>query len=210
MGIYAPKGHKNFIALRKELKLEVILLQEIKILEGKLLAIKNILWREAYFVALHAEGKFEGILYLWDRSKLDGRVIISSPNFCSIIFSSLISLEAFISMNVYAPTTCVGRRVSWSYINQMREALMGLSWFVVGYFNIFLAPYEKKGGVEGFSNGMHDFPRFFNDNNMLDLDLNKIKFTWMNGRYGDAHIQEKLDRILICQDYSMRFGSTLR
>lgn len=155
---------------------------------------------------VHVEGKFGGILFLWDRTKLEGRVIVSSPCFCSIFFTSLATLKTFIVTNVYAPTTCVGRKVLWFFLNQMHEAFMGLSWIVFGYFNASLLPLKKQGGVEVFNEGMQNFDRFINENNLMDLDLKRIKFTWTNGSYGVVHIQKKLDRILISQDYLTRFG----
>lgn len=92
---------------------------------------------------VHAKGKSRGILFLWDKYKLNSRVIISSQNFCSIIFSSIVFLETFIVMNAYAPTTCAGRIIIWYYVNQMREAFMGLSWCMVGDFNFSLDPSKK-------------------------------------------------------------------
>lgn len=150
-----PKRHKTFVMLRKDLKLEIILLQETKIRENRLSSIKNILWREVEFVAIHSEGKSRGIIYLWDGSKLNVQVIISSSKFCSILFSSILSLEIFFVTNVYAPMTCARRRVLWSSINKMREAFLGISWFVIRDFNVHLTPSEKKGGVEEFRDGMN-------------------------------------------------------
>lgn len=95
----------------KDLNPKIILLQEIKIWDSKLSSIKKTLWGEVDFITVHFEDKSGGILYLWDSSKFNGQVIISSLNFFSILFSFIISLEIFIVTNIYAPTTCVGRRV---------------------------------------------------------------------------------------------------
>lgn len=40
-GTYAPKRNKSLLALKKDLKLEIILLQEKKIIEGKAPSIKK-------------------------------------------------------------------------------------------------------------------------------------------------------------------------
>lgn len=112
-----PKRHRSFVALRKELNSKIILLQETKIRECKLISIKNILWRNAKFTVVHSEGKFRGILCLWDGSKLEGRVLMSSKRFWSILFSTKGSRETFIIINVYAPTTLAGRRILWSSLN---------------------------------------------------------------------------------------------
>lgn len=70
----------------------------------------------------------------------------------------------------------------WSSLNQMREAFEGLYWILAGDFNVMLVALDKKGEVEGFSEGMNDFDNFIKSNNLMDLDLKRFKFTWTNGR----------------------------
>lgn len=82
----------------------------------------------------------------------------------------------------------------------MREAFRSLCWIVVGDFNISLYPSEKRGGVEGFFDGMQDFVDFVHNNELMDVELKKFRLTWTNGRCRAAHIQAKLDRVLISQD----------
>lgn len=79
----------------------------------------------------------------------------------------------------------------------MREAFLGISWFVVGDFNVHLISSEKKGGVKGFKDGMVEFAQFVSKNNLMDLDLKRLKFTWTGGKKGAANIQTRLDRILL-------------
>lgn len=155
---------------------------------------------------VHFKGKFGGILCLWDISKFEGRVIVSSKSFCSILFSSKASSKTFIITNVYASTTLAVRRILCSSLNQMREAFLGLCSIVVGDFNVPLVPSKKKGGVEGFTEGMNEFANFVRCNNLMDLDLKRFRYTWTNGRKGDASIQAWLDRIFMSQDYVAQFG----
>lgn len=42
--------------------------------------------------------------------------------------------------------------------------------------------------MDGFSEGMNKFARFVTDDNLMDADLKRIKYTWTNGRCRDAHI----------------------
>lgn len=53
---------------------------------------------------------------------------------------------------------------------------------------------------------MQGFARFVNENNLLDLELKRVKFTWTNGRHGASHIEEKLDRIVVSKDRITNFG----
>lgn len=86
---------------------------------------------------------------------------------------------------MYAPTLMVGRKLLWASLNQMREAFKGLCWIVVGDFNVSLYPLEKRGRIEGFMDGMQDF---VHNNELMDVELKKFKFTWTNGRCGAANI----------------------
>jgi len=56
-GICDPKRHRSFVTLRKNLNSKIILLQETKIRENKLISIKNTLWREVEFATMHSERK---------------------------------------------------------------------------------------------------------------------------------------------------------
>lgn len=71
----------------------------------------------------------------------------------------------------------------------MREAFEGLYWILENNFNVPLMPSKKKGGVKGFYEGMIEFANFVRCNNLMDLDLKRFRFTWTNGRGGDANIQ---------------------
>lgn len=53
--------------------------------------------------------------------------------------------------------TYVGRRVLWSFLNQMREAFFSIIWFMAKDVNFHLTPLEKKGVVEGFRDRMVEF-----------------------------------------------------
>jgi len=46
----------------------------------------------------------------------------------------------------------------------------------------------KSKGVEGLKDSMEDFVRFVNGNNLMDLELRIIKYTWNNGKCGASHI----------------------
>lgn len=55
---------------------------------------------------------------------------------------------------------------------------------------------------------MQDFANFIHNNELMDVELKKLQFTWTNGRFGEANIYEKLDRVLISQDYLIKMGDS--
>lgn len=55
---------------------------------------------------------------------------------------------------------------------------------------------------------MKDFANFIYNSELMDVELNKLKYTWTNGRCGEANIQEKFDGVLISQDYLIKMGNS--
>lgn len=90
----------------------------------------------------------------------------------------------------------------------MKEVFMGIPWIVAVDFNMPLFPFEKKGGVKGFSESMQDFSNFINTNNLMDVDLRKDYFTWMIMHVGYHNIQIKLDRVLFSLDSLTKFENS--
>lgn len=109
-------------------------------------------------------------------------------NFCSLLFTFLNNKEKFIISNVYAPTTMLGRKMLWASLNQMRDTFRGICWIVAWDFNVSLFPSKKRDGIEGITDGMQYFINFVHKNELMDVELKKLKFTWTNARCGDTNI----------------------
>lgn len=60
--------------------------------------------------------------------------------------------------------------------------------------------------MEGFFEGMNEFASFVRCNNLMDIDLKRFRYTWTNGRRGEANIQAQLDRVIVSQDCVAWFG----
>ena len=67
----------------------------------------------------------------------------------------------------------------------------------MGAFNLPLYPSEKVGGMIDFNDSMKDLANFINNNDLMDMDMHGVKFTWSNNRKGVDLIQVKLDRLLV-------------
>ena len=67
----------------------------------------------------------------------------------------------------------------------------------MGNFNSPLYPLENIGGMIDFTDCMKDLANFINNNDLLDMEMCGVKFTWSNNRKGVDLIQVKLDRLLV-------------
>ena len=56
---------------------------------------------------------------------------------------------------------------------------------------------EKIGGMINFNNSMKDLADFINNNDLLDMEMDGVKFTCSNNKKGVDLIQVKLNRLLV-------------
>ena len=78
---------------------------------------------------------------------------------------------------------------SWSYLCRLHSRA-SLSWVCVGDYNETLTSDEKQGGSPRAGRLMEDLLHC----GLIDLSFSGNKYTWRNGRPGDAFVQERLDR----------------
>ena len=79
-------------------------------------------------------------------------------------------------VNVYAPNT---RNDRHSLCEELSIFLsQNKNTFCIGYFNSPLYPSEKIGGMIDFKDSMKDLADFINNNDLLDMEIDGVKFTW--------------------------------
>lgn len=69
-----------------------------------------------------------------------------------------------------------------------------LPWLCLGDFNEILSSEEKQGRILRSLRLMEEFRSVLLHCELIDLGFNGNRFTWRNGRRGDAYVQERLDR----------------
>lgn len=85
------------------------------------------------------------------------------------------------------------------------EPGLDLPWLVFGDFNEILWASKKLGGPQRNSTSMVDFRETITNLRLLDLGYTGYRYTWSNGRSGDANVQVCLDRALGTQQWKTRF-----
>jgi len=65
------------------------------------------------------------------------------------------------------------------------------------YFNTILHPYEKSRGGREKESDMANLKNFLENNNLIDLDLTGVDFTWNNMHTKDDLIQTKIEKVVV-------------
>ncbi|XP_024021734.1 uncharacterized protein LOC112091706 [Morus notabilis] len=92
------------------------------------------------------------------------------------------------------------RHHSWTLLLRLKS-LSNLPWVVAGDFNEILFLSKKEGGNNRYYPSMNQFRDTVESCDLVDLGFVGPKFTWDNGQEGGAHIRERLDRALGCDEW---------
>ncbi|KAF9623182.1 hypothetical protein IFM89_037763 [Coptis chinensis] len=72
---------------------------------------------------------------------------------------------------------------------------------VIGDFNIVTKLSERRGGRFPCKIVMNEFVEFINANALLDLTTVGMRFSWTSRRSGDKRMIQKIDRVLVNQNW---------
>jgi hypothetical protein len=84
-------------------------------------------------------------------------------------------------------------------------SLEPIPWLCVGDFNEIVKFSEIKGTTSRNRRQMEDFQRALEDCQLCDLGFKGSKYTWNNGREGDAFTQGRLDRAVANSEWRTKF-----
>ncbi|XP_027158428.1 uncharacterized protein LOC113760053 [Coffea eugenioides] len=83
-----------------------------------------------------------------------------------------------------------------------RKVGWGDKWIIIGDFNDITSNDEKWCGRRRDNRSFHDFRKFINENQLLDVGYIGKPWTWSNNWYGNGEIKERLDRGLCSMKWS--------
>ncbi|KAJ6670239.1 hypothetical protein OIU85_023212 [Salix viminalis] len=94
---------------------------------------------------------------------------------------------------VYGHNSPTERIALWSYLSHQQTVNGPCPWMVTGDFNAIMHPSDRNGGDNSWANYMDDFPNCIAKAELMQIKGSGMRFTWHNGRQGDASILKKLD-----------------
>ncbi|KAF9593955.1 hypothetical protein IFM89_026215 [Coptis chinensis] len=105
----------------------------------------------------------------------------------------------FLLTFVHASSSYGIRRQLWQELSLLGTS--GQAWAVIGDFNIVTSIAERKGGGTPCISAMDDFNHFIHLNALIDSTTSGFKYSWCNKRWGSKHMLQKIDRMLVNQDW---------
>lgn len=105
---------------------------------------------------------------------------------------------------VYERCNALERLELWENIEVMAQ-IQQIPLLIGGDFNVILNEKEKKGGLPFIQYEVMDFNYYINRSGLTKLKFKGDNFTWWNGRVDNECIFERLDRVLLNQDFSRSY-----
>lgn len=131
------------------------------------------------------------ILLIWDDQKVNMDVCDWHDQYAHCLVTCKISYRVFAIIFVYRQLTIVGRKTLCERLHNIAIDI-GHPWLVLGYFNTFLSPADKCGGIPVTQSSISDFQTFVSSASLKDITYTGCRYTWTNG-----YICSKLDRVMV-------------
>lgn len=149
-----------------------------------------------------SNGKFGGLICLWDRSitlsilKGDQNLIlceVTDPDFC----------KSFVMCCAYGSPKRVDKIDS---LKHLLSHIDSYPWLLVGDLNLVFDREEKDGGV-WHSSLQYKIKQLWDQSGFIDLGFVGEKYTWTNLQQGKATILARLDRACANPEWTTLFPS---
>jgi exonuclease III len=201
-GLGNPRTVRDLCRLVKEKRPTMVFLMETILKKKKMERIRCKMGFDNMLV-VDCIGKSGGLALLW---KIDEGVEIQnySCRHINAIVRSKPDGGSWKFTGFYGHPDASKRNEAWALLRHLAP-MDPEPWMCVGDFNEILFSSEKWGGKNRSRGLMKDFHDTLSECNLVDLGFRGPKFTWNNGRDGDAFVQERLDRVVANEGWSVQF-----
>lgn len=159
-------------------KLDFVCIQETK-LEYVDQRLARILWgsTECNWVFSGSVGASGGLCCIWDSTVFERQELWAENGLLGV--TGLWKGRKVHIVNVYAPNSLAGKKEVWSQIVEKMRGKEDENWCICGDFNAIRSEEERRGvGRSGREAEMRVFNDFINQSRLVDLPLERRKFTW--------------------------------
>ncbi|XP_028778309.1 uncharacterized protein LOC114734823 [Neltuma alba] len=183
-------GSRSFPVLIKDIvrknKIGLFCLIEPRISGGKAEKIVRKLGFSNW-IRVEATGFAGGIWLLWQDKDFEVEYKASSEQFLLCKITCVTIQRSFLGMFVYGETCYSKRNRLWQVIRAVAETVEE-EWILMGDFNAYRDPSNKKGGAPPHQLSMEQFNECVNEAGLLELSDPEKAFTWEK-----EGLQEKID-----------------
>ncbi|XP_073002499.1 uncharacterized protein [Typha latifolia] len=135
-----------------------------------------------------------GIMVIW-KKEIGWVDVAVVSRYAVHLTITLMSGKTWIWTMVYASTHIESQQELWEEL--MHMATINTPWAIIGDFNAFLSPQEKRcSGEVIMGPKCKAFAKFVDDTGLCDLGYEGIPYTWCNNQKGDRRMWIRLDRAL--------------
>ncbi|GAA0167309.1 hypothetical protein LIER_40352 [Lithospermum erythrorhizon] len=127
----------------------------------------------------------------WDTNQVICDVLEVRDQYMHLRVRCTVTQQVFLATFVYHVYNVSRRRNLWEYLTLLGASIT-LPWIVLGDFNCFLFPQDKRGGQALTAYLFHDLQEFMMATSLVDASSSGSFYTWTNGS-----IWSKLDRVLM-------------
>ena len=134
-----------------------------------------------------------GLLCLWNTDVFERELCWGGGNALGVVGKW--EEVRVVLVNIYGPSSTIERCNLWERLERKLVASEVELWCVCGDFNAIRRPVERKGsGVVRGKKDMEDFNKFITSTHLVDLPLNRRKYTWYKT---NGSCCSRLDRFLV-------------
>ncbi|GLT80975.1 hypothetical protein SLA2020_523840 [Shorea laevis] len=148
---------------------------------------------------VNSDGLAGGLWLLWDDSRLSVDVLSTSNQAIHAVIqvsnNPSLPFNWFFS-SIYGRPQFEIRNILWQELSAMASVIQG-PWMIIGDFNDVVDQSEKFGGNQIFQTRVRAYLDCMNNCNMVDLGFIGNRFTWVNMRFSNQLIRERLDRVWV-------------
>ncbi|KAH7845873.1 hypothetical protein Vadar_006913 [Vaccinium darrowii] len=109
---------------------------------------------------------------------------------------------------LYWKRSCYNLAVLWGELIHYHQRSSG-EWIIWGDFNDLLWEDDKQGGRRREAWSLPAFRQFTTELGAVDMGFSGYPFTWVNRRYGDGLIKERLDRVLVSLNWKLQYDKAV-
>ncbi|KAG2679144.1 hypothetical protein I3760_11G037500, partial [Carya illinoinensis] len=93
---------------------------------------------------------------------------------------------------------------SWNHLDSVHQSFKG-PWICISKFNDITNRSEKHRGRPTSNNLGNGIKELMSRHGIIDIGFTEPQFTWSNNKHGSTLIRERLDRVIINQEWRLIF-----
>ncbi|KAL4379926.1 hypothetical protein GQ457_02G020200 [Hibiscus cannabinus] len=174
--------------------------------------------KQKYLERLRTKNRFSGSFYVDPRGLAGGLALWWTEDISvTILKDSVNFIDTLVAVKgeepcqctfIYGPPNSTEKQQFWRDFHQIRRETTN-KWCVIGDVNIVADQSEKEGGNPVSISQTKCFLDFLDVSGMIELPIKGGRYTWTNMRSNSGSIAERLDKVIMSNEWSMAFPKAI-